>query len=76
MGVVNVYCLNAHKAPCSTGSAVIITGGHRAVVGASLLLSPSGGWGQLRMKEPSRTGGRQKPAALGPRLRAKPGELK
>lgn len=76
VGVVNVYCLNAREAPCNTGRAVPITGGHQAVVGASSLLSPSGGCSQLRMKVPSRTGGRQGPAALGPRLRAKPGELK
>lgn len=46
------------------------------MVAASSLLSPSGGWGQVRMKVPSRTGGRQEPAALEPGLRAKPGELK
>lgn len=75
VGVVKVYCLNAREAPCNTGSALAITAGLQAVA-ASSLLSLSGGWGQLRMKVPSRTGGRQEPAALGPRLRAKPGELK
>ena len=40
------------------------------------MLSPSGGWGQVRVKVPSRTGGRWEPAALEPGLRAKPGELK
>lgn len=42
----------------------------------SLFCSPSGGWGQVRMKVHSWTGGRQEPAALGPRIGAQAGELK
>lgn len=53
-----------------------LRGGHQAWMAvSSLFCSPPGGWGQVRMKVPSWTGGRQEPAALG-RIGAQAGELK